>query len=156
MSLVRILVDGYSLLHTWQELAQGRARFSAIARDELIHRLTLYRDAIGTPITIVFDGSGAPTGTPPPASTFDLEIIYSPAGQTADDVIERAAARFKPYGEIMAVTDDHAERDTVISMGGMASSCYNFIQTVEDTLKEQKRDIINFNQRERHGYKGIR
>jgi len=29
MALVRILVDGYSLLHHWPELAPGRARFSA-------------------------------------------------------------------------------------------------------------------------------
>src|SRR5262245_57532350 len=91
MPLVRILVDGYSLLHNWPELAPGMPRHSAAARDELIHWLTLYRDAIGTPITIVFDGAGAPSGTPKPISTPDLEIFYSRAGQTADDVIERVA-----------------------------------------------------------------
>src|SRR5437773_484503 len=122
MALVRILVDGYSLLHNWPQLAPGKPRHSAAARDELVHHLTLYRDAIGTPITIVFDGSGAPADTPPPASTPELEIIYSPAGQTADDVIERVAARMKDFGEVLAVTDDYAERETVLSMGGMASS----------------------------------
>ena len=44
MALVRILVDGYSLLHNWPELANGRPRHSAAARDELIRRLTLYGD----------------------------------------------------------------------------------------------------------------
>src|SRR6202012_1723883 len=58
MALVRILVDGYSLLHNWPQLAPGKARHSAEARDELIHILTLYRDASGTPLTIVFDGAG--------------------------------------------------------------------------------------------------
>ena len=58
MALVRILVDGYSLLHNWPELAPGRARHSAAARDELIRRLTLYQDATGTPVTIFFDGAG--------------------------------------------------------------------------------------------------
>src|SRR5882724_6880424 len=62
MALVRILVDGYSLLHNWPELAPGRARFSAEARAELIRRLTLYQDAIGTPITVFFDGSGPTSG----------------------------------------------------------------------------------------------
>src|SRR3954447_22982228 len=128
MALVRILVDGYSLLHDWPELARGWPRHSAAAREELIHRLTLYRDAIGTPITIFFDGSGAPVGTPVAASTPELEILYSGAGQTADDMIERAAHRFADYGEVLAVTDDHAERDTVISLGGTTSSCGNFIQ----------------------------
>jgi predicted RNA-binding protein with PIN domain len=149
MSLVRILIDGYSLLHSWPELAPGRPRHSAAARNELIHRLTLYRDAIGTPITIFFDGSGAPIGTPSAHSTPEVEVLYSKAGQTADQMIERAAHRFAQYGEVLAVTDDIAERETVSNMGGMSSSCWNFIQTVESTLKEQADDIKQLNRRER-------
>ena len=47
MALVRILVDGYSLLHNWPELANGWPRHSAAAREELVRRLTLYQDASG-------------------------------------------------------------------------------------------------------------
>lgn len=153
MPLVRILVDGYSLLHNWPELAPGKARHSAAARDELIHWLTQYRDAIGTPITIVFDGAGAPVGTPKAHSTPELEILYSRAGQTADDIIERAATRLSAYGEVLVITDDFKERDTVISMGGMASSCLNFIQDIEAALKEQEREIAERNRRERQKFK---
>src|SRR4029077_1907155 len=132
MALVRILVDGYSLLHQWPELAPGKARHSAAARDELIRILTLYRDAAGTPITIFFDGNGPARGRGPsePASTPEVEILFSRAGHTADEMIERAAHRFQPHGEVLAVTDDHAERDTVIGLGGLASSCDNFIRTI--------------------------
>ena len=42
MALVRILVDGYSLLHNWPELAPGRPRHSALARAELIYVLTRF------------------------------------------------------------------------------------------------------------------
>ncbi len=149
MALVRILIDGYSLLHSWPELAPGRPRHSAAARDELIHRLTLYRDAIGTPITIFFDGDGAPTGTPSALSTPEVEVLYSRAGQTADQMIERAAYRFGQYGEILAVTDDLAERQTVSNMGGMSSSCWNFIQTVQSTLNDLADDIKQLNRQER-------
>lgn len=152
MALVRILVDGYSLLHNWPELARGKARHSAAARDELIHILTQYRDAIGTPITIFFDGAGAPVGTPAAISTPELEVLYSKSGQTADEMIERAAYRFADYGEVLAVTDDLAERDTVISLGGSASSCLSFIQTVESTLAELADDIKDHNRRERHKF----
>ncbi|HLX70621.1 MAG TPA: NYN domain-containing protein [Verrucomicrobiae bacterium] len=153
MALVRILVDGYSLLHSWPELAPGKARYSAAARDELIHVLTLYRDATHTPISIFFDGSspklGGPSVTP---STPDVEILFSRAGQTADQMIERAAVRFQPYGEVLAVTDDSAERDTVINLGGMASSCWNFIQTVQNTLAELQDEIKHHNRRERNKF----
>jgi predicted RNA-binding protein with PIN domain len=79
-------------------------------------------------------------------------VLYSRSGQTADDLIERAAHRFQEYGEVLAVTDDNAERDTVISLGGMASSCWNFIQTVESTLAEQAGDIKEYNRKERHRF----
>jgi predicted RNA-binding protein with PIN domain len=152
MALVRILVDGYSLLHNWPELAPGRPRHSSAARDELIQRLTLYQDAIGTPITVFFDGGGASKGTPAALSRPEMEVLYSRGHQTADDLIERATHRFTPYGEVLAVTDDYAERDTVISLGGMASSCRNFIQTVEDILGEVADDIKDHNRKERNRF----
>jgi hypothetical protein len=148
MALARILIDGYSLLHAWPELAPGKARHSAAARDELIRRLTLYRDAIGTPITIIFDGANARHSPATVESTPELEILYSRSGQTADEVIERATHRLSAYGEVLAVTDDNAERDTVIAMGGMASSCWSFIQTVESALAELKDDVRVHNRAE--------
>ena len=153
MALVRILVDGYSLLHSWPELAPGRPRFSASARDELIHRLTLYRDATGTPITIVFDGANADRQLSTVESTREMEILYTRAGQTADQVIERAAHRLSAYGEVMAVTDDFAERDTVMAMGGQAWSCLNFIQSVESELADLGSDVKSHNRRERDRFK---
>ena len=152
MALVRILVDGYSLLHNWPELARGKARHSAAARDELIFTLALYQDAVGTPITIFFDGSGSRGNSLAPHSTHALEVLYSRAGRTADDLIERAAHRFAAYGEVLVVTDDFAERDTVLSLGAMASSCLNFIQSVENALAEQADEIKHHNRRERHRF----
>jgi uncharacterized protein len=152
MALVRILVDGYSLLHNWPELAAGQPRHSAAARDELIRRLTSYQDAVGTPVTIFFDGASQPSGKPPAASNSEVEVLYSRKGQTADQMIERAACRFRPDGEVLAVTDDHAERDMVISLGGSASSCRSFIQDLENTLAELGDDLKHYNRHERHRF----
>ena len=152
MPLVRILVDGYSLLHNWRELAPGSPRHSATAREALIHKLKLYRDATGTPITIFFDGANSAPHKAEAESTPELEILYSRAGQTADQMIERAAHRFRDFGEVLAVTDDYAERDTVAALGGLASSCWNFIQTVECALTDMKRNIKNLNLGERNKF----
>lgn len=152
MALVRILVDGYSLLHQWLELAPGKPRYSAEARDELVRRLTSYHDAVGTPLTIFFDGSGPSKRPSELPSTAEVEILFSRAGQTADELIERTAYRLQPYGEVLAVTDDLAERDTVVGLGGLASSCWNFIQTVETALLELQSDIKHLNHRERNDF----
>lgn len=153
MALIRILVDGYSLLHDWVELAPGKPRHSAAARDELVQKLTHYQDAIGTPITVFFDGAGAPPNVPKHHSTAHVEVLFSRNGQTADDMIERAAYRFQEYGQVLAVTDDIAERDTVVHFGGMAESCANFIQAIEAKLSGVAKDIHTHNRTERRRYR---
>lgn len=152
MALVRILVDGYSLLHQWPELAPGQPRHSARARDALIEMLTQYQDASGTPVTVFFDGSGK---TPAPSKETDkkaVEVIYSHSGQTADDLIERAAHRFQPYGEVMVVTNDRAERETVSGFGGTTSSCENFIRSLAGALADLAEDVERYNRREQNRY----
>src|SRR5262245_35426787 len=153
MALVRILVDGYSLLHHWPDLAPGKPRHSAAARDELIHRLTLYHDACGTPLTIIFDGADVAGSRAATASTSEVEILYSRTGQTADQMIERVVHRLKSFGEVLVVTDDSAERETVNSAGGQTSSCANFIQTVQSALTELEKEIQRYNQKEQNKFK---
>ena len=148
MAIARILVDGFSLLHVWRDLAPGEPRHSAFARDKLVRILTQYGDAIGTPLSIIFDGGGAPPGTPEPIFHEGVEVLYSKKGKTADDLIERTAYRLKPYGEALVVTNDYAERDIVMAMGGLAHSCEEFIRIVQDTLKQQDHEIDRHNRKE--------
>lgn len=153
MALVRILVDGYSLLHQWPELAPGKARHSGVARDELIRQLTAYNDATGTPITVIFDGNRPLGGSSCERSTREVEILYSRAGQTADQLIERATHRLSAYGEVLVVTDDNAERDTVTSVGGMTSDCANFIRALKQASEELRGQIEGRNLKERNRFK---
>jgi predicted RNA-binding protein with PIN domain len=154
MALARILIDGYSLLHQWPELAPGQARHSERARDELIRILTQYHDVTGEPITVFFDGAGASKFVPKNESKKQVvEVLFSRAGQTADEMIERAAHRFKDYGEVLVVTDDFAERDTVDGLGGMVSSCANFINTIEQALTELQDELRSHNRGERNRFK---
>ncbi len=149
MGLARILIDGYSLLHGWPDLAPGSPRHSAAARDELIHVLTQYQDTVGTPITVFFDGARAPSGTPKHNDTGTVEVLFSKAGKTADDLIERTAYRLLPYGGVLVVTNDRAERDVVLGFGGLASSCENFIRDVEARLGQLEKDVATYNRREK-------
>jgi uncharacterized protein len=152
MALVRILIDGYSLLHNWPELARGQPRHSAAARNELVRVVTQYQDATQTPVTIFFDGGGARNAAVKVDSDATVEVLFSKAGQTADDLIERATHRFQPYGEVLAVTDDHAERDTVMALGGSVASCLNFIGMVESALADLTEDLKQYNRSERRRY----
>ena len=153
MALVRILVDGYSLLHAWPELAPGAARHSARAREELIQILTQFHDATGEPVTVFFDGSGAPPGTPKAHSSRGMEVLFSGPGQTADDLIERAAHRFQAFGEVLVVTNDLTERDLVSGFGGSFSSCENFIRRIGGAQDDLQESLENHNRTQREAFR---
>ncbi len=152
MALLRILIDGYSLLHRWPELAEGSPRHSEAARDALIEMLIHYQDACGTPVTVFFDGRSERKTKPKNAAGKSVEVLYSRAGQTADDLIERAAHRFQAYGEVLVVTDDFAERDTVSGLGGSVASCDNFIRMIQNALADLSESLNNHNRTERNRF----
>lgn len=152
MAWVRILVDGYSLLHRWTRLAPGRPRHSQAARSELIRRLTLYQDATGIPVTVVFDGAARRGRAELQPSGDGVEVLFSPPRRTADDLIERAALRLAAGGPVRVVTDDMAEAETVLGGGGWVCSCSRFIREVEDELSATARKVGQHNQRERSSF----
>jgi uncharacterized protein len=151
--LVRILVDGYSLLHAAVELIQDHSPFSQTAREALIRLLTRYRDAVGVPVTVFFDGSGRVRASEEMRGDHALEILYSKNGRTADDMIERAAFRLLEYGDVLVVTDDLVERGTVQSFGAMGWSCDHFLREVERALADAASDLQRYNQSERKRFK---
>jgi hypothetical protein len=170
MALVRILVDGYnllfaiqqqgkfgdfqrcSLLHNWPELAAGTPRHYERARDALVEMLQQYQDASGTPVTVFFDGTGA-RRKPKNDAGRAVEVLFSSGGQTADDLIERAAHRFQAYGEVLVVTDDFAERDTVSAAGGVVASCANFIRMIGQSQTDLQEDLDRHNRAARSSFR---
>jgi predicted RNA-binding protein with PIN domain len=149
-------VDGYSLLHAWRELARGKPRYSAAARDELIQVLRQYADALGTPLTVVFDGAGpAPSIAHESQSSAEMEILYSKSGQTADDIIEKVAARLVAFGEVLVISDDFAEQDTVRAAGARTSSCGHFITDIRFTLGEFEKKLQRHNREESKRWKSF-
>jgi predicted RNA-binding protein with PIN domain len=153
MALVRILVDGYSLLHNWPELADGTPRHSERARDALVELLQHYQDASGTPVTVFFDGAGA-RRKPKSEADGTVEVLFSSGGQTADDLIERAAHRFQPYGEVLVVTEDFAVRDTVGAFGASVAGCANFIRMIGGMQADLREDLDRHNRAARHAFRG--
>lgn len=145
--IVRIIIDGYNLLHAWKEIAPKEARYSENARQELIKVLTWYSDASISPVTVIFDGRAE--GNHPENDKIapkGLEILYTPSRASADQLIERATILYAKYGQVMAVTNDHAIRDLVIANGGTVCSCENFILIIRDSCHELNLKLKYHNQ----------
>ena len=102
---------------------------------------------------VFFDGKGARGKHAKPAAQA-VEVLFSGGGQTADDLIERAAHRFQDYGEVLVVTDDFAERDTVSASGASVASCGNFIRMIDQALAQLQDSLNRHNRAARNSFRG--
>ncbi len=110
-----LIVDGHSVIFAWPEIRAMHARRTALARDAVIKALTEYQDNSGVHVVAVFDGKGerANEATEPGG----IQVFYSGADQTADDIIERLVAKYGGLHEITVVTSDRLEQMTVNTFG---------------------------------------
>ncbi len=147
MALRRIVVNGYSLLEQWPEIAPGKPRHADISKEELIYRLTQYYDSCGTPMTVIFEEEAHRSGPVPFLSTPEVEIIFRPA-RGADRFLERMVSRIKGGADVLVVTDDPAESRAVGSSGCKVVNCATFIRMVDEALNEFKQHLTQYNQSE--------
>jgi predicted RNA-binding protein with PIN domain len=143
MSARWVLVDGYSVLHSWPVFLtrKARARPLAAKRDALISLLRQYADQTGHRVTVVFDGYAARHSPAPNEPTPGVEVVYSENGRTADDVIERCVGQSARPAEILVVTSDNLERDTVESLGAQSMSADLFASEAEVALQDLARQV---------------
>lgn len=123
MKVARLIVDGYSLLHSAPEFSKYIRAGMDIGRERVLQRVRLALPELASSAVVVFDGREG--------SLEDLEqiqVVYAPAHKTADAVIERMVAEAPRPEQLLVVTADRAERDTVTSFGAQVMSCAQFLE----------------------------
>jgi predicted RNA-binding protein with PIN domain len=125
-----LIVDGHSIIFAWPELLALQRRSGAAAREDLIKILTEYQDLSGVNVVVVFDGKGERINevTEPGG----IQIFYSTAGRTADEIVERLVAKYGHKHAITVATADLLEQQTVISFGGQSVGSEGLRRRIED------------------------
>jgi predicted RNA-binding protein with PIN domain len=148
-----ILVDGYSVMHTWKRFTTRKSRSLSLQqrREELVKSLRQFADHSGQRVTVVFDGYAAkhkPEGEEP---SHGVEIVFSDRGKTADDAIERMVAESGRQTRIRVVTSDNVERGTVEAMGAESMSAELFEAEMEAVLRDLSAAVHRHSHRRRIG-----
>jgi predicted RNA-binding protein with PIN domain len=140
-----LIVDGHSVIFAWPDLRKLHARRAVLARDELVKVLTAYQDASGVRVVAVFDGQGpkANEDTAPGG----IQIFYSGAGQTADQIVERLVAKYASHHEITVATSDHMEQQTATSFGALVVSADGLRPWLEDAQADLARELKRLKRR---------
>ena len=144
-----LLVDGYSIVHAWPDLLEMHGRRMVLACEALIRELTGYHDFAGAGVTVVFDGKGRRIEDA--TERGGIQVLYAPAGTTADDVIERLVAAHCPKLEMTVATDDMREREAVLGLGadvlssrGLRDLLAKNASSLRDRLDKTRRDASSF------------
>lgn len=130
-----LLVDGHSVIFGWPELRAMHARNREAARGVLVRHLTNYQDQTGTRVVVVFDGRGGRVNEA--TEEAGIQIFYSSAETTADDIIERLAAKYASKRSITVATSDSMERQTVFTFGADSIS----VDTLRDWLERAEKEF---------------
>lgn len=140
-----LLVDGHSVVFAWPDLAQIHRRNTAAARENLVRRLTGLQDATEWEIAVVFDGRGAKASSE--SEPNGIAVFYSKSGQTADEIIERLAAKYACTCDVTVATDDHMERTTVEALGCLSISAVQLLSEIESAGSAISEKIKNLSRR---------
>jgi predicted RNA-binding protein with PIN domain len=122
----RVIIDGYSLMHRMPDLAPRAGSSLAAARQQLVQHVERLAPFFGDATTVVFDGQQS-GGASPMESTV-IEVIFSPANQTADTVIERLVHSDPNPAQILVVASDRSELDTISAAGADGMSCDHYLE----------------------------
>jgi predicted RNA-binding protein with PIN domain len=101
---IHILIDGYNLIRKYPPLSRVEEADFSKGREKLLEWLSQYRQKIPNPITVVFDGGQGGALVEGRDIYKGIKILYSPRGQTADDIIKRLVK--KDGVKTLVVTSD--------------------------------------------------
>ena len=109
-----LVVDGYNVTKgAWASMPPEAQR----AR--LVQRLGVLAARTGAEVTCVFDG--ADVSVPPPVTPAQgVRVLFSPQGQSADELIRRLVAAEPPGRAVIVVSSDREVADGVRSSGAWA------------------------------------
>lgn len=103
-----IVIDGYNLIRQSSTLAGIDARNLQKGREALLNRLAAYKAVKGYKITVVFDAWKSDNLYEERDKAKGINIIYSKAGEEADEVIKRMSANLREGGIIITADNDIA------------------------------------------------
>jgi hypothetical protein len=137
-SLRYLIIDGHSIINSWDSLYELHEATKSSARLELIRRMTNYQDITEERVVIVFDGRGHENDCINEDN--GIQIFYSKSGITADQIIERLAGKYSRSRSITVASKDKAVLDTCSSFGANVISpktLEELLQAAENNLRKR-------------------
>lgn len=134
---VCLLVDGYNVIFSWDELKERAADNLGAARDALIDLMVSYQGYKGYTLILVFDAYQVPGNPGEVREYHNIYIVYTKEAQTADAYIEKATKHLAKDYQVIVATSDSLEQKIVIGHGAARISSRELKKDLELTNQQE-------------------
>ncbi len=131
-----LLVDGYNLLFSWEELNELSKVNLDAARTKLMDILCNYQGYKKTEVILVFDAYKVKGNTGEVAEYHNIHVVYTKEAQTADAYIEKTTHELSKKHNVTVVTSDALEQLIIMGQGAIRVSSREFKLEIEAMEKE--------------------
>ncbi|MEN9841470.1 MAG: hypothetical protein RL376_1270 [Verrucomicrobiota bacterium] len=144
--ITHLLVDGSNVIQAWPDTRALAKRDREAAKALLLRTVAVLHDFSGWRVTVVFDGRGEDLSIEAIGGAADFACLHTPAGATADDIIEQLVGRAEEPGRCLVATADRAERATVEAAGAASCDPEELASRIAAAQNQQTRALARENQ----------
>lgn len=131
-----LLVDGYNIIFSWEELKELSERDIGAARGKLADILSNYQGFRKCTLILVYDAYKV-EGNPGEVMKYhNIYIVYTKEAETADQYIEKTVRRIAKNADVTVATSDGLEQVIIMGQGAHRMSAPGLKEEVELALKE--------------------
>jgi len=133
-----LLVDGYNIIFTWDDLNElANANLDA-ARGKLADILSNFAGYKNCTLILVFDGYKVKNNPGEIIKYHNIHIVYTKEAETADMYIEKVTQKIGHYANVMVATSDRLEQMIVIGSGAYRMSAGDLKKEIKKVNQEME------------------
>lgn len=136
-----LLVDGYNVIFSWDELRNLSKNTIEGARNTLINILCNYQGYKKCEVILVFDAYKVKGNTREVEKINNINIVYTKEAETADMYIEKVSHKLARDNKVRVVTSDALEQLIILGNGALRVSSKEFLHEINNA-EEEIRSII--------------
>ena len=129
-----LLVDGYNIIFSWDELAEIARDNLDLARTRLINLMCNYQGFRHCNLILVFDAYKV-KGDREIEKYGDVTVVYTKQAETADNFIEKAAHKLARGNRVRVATSDGTEQIIILGQGALRVSAREFKLEVDEVME---------------------
>ena len=131
-----LLVDGYNLLFSWEDLKELSKINLDAARTKLMDILCNYQGYKKVDLILVFDAYKVKGNIGEVLEYHNIHVVYTREAQTADAYIEKTTHELSKKHDVTVVTSDALEQLIIMGQGARRVSSREFRLEIEEMEKE--------------------